>query len=253
MEEPTRKDNTLDLFLTNRPNKVLRVDVPPGVSDHDIIFTELDMRPVKQKQKPRRVPIYRKADWEPMKEDMRSLHNDMEVLYNSETKGVNEMWEIFRDTLQHSINSHIPQRQSKPKDGFPWIGPELKMLKGLHRYYKTKKKTGDPQHAKRYLDLKHQVQKWQRQAYWKYVESIVTLQDQENEYAGMKRFWTYMYIKHRKSDSVGVSSLKSEGKLYSRPIDKADIVNKQFKSAFSSSEKILKRRGILKVLSYAND
>ena len=108
--------------------------------------------------------------------------------------------------------------------------------KRLHLYYKTKKKTGDPRHAKRYLDLKHQVQKRQRQAYWDYVESIVTPQDQENEYAGMKRFWTY--IKHRKSDNVGVSSLKSEGKLYSHPIDKADILNKQFKSVFSSSEKI---------------
>ena len=61
VEEPTRKDNTLDLFLTNRPSKVLRVDVLPGVSDHDIVFTELDMRPVLQRQKPRQVPIYRKA------------------------------------------------------------------------------------------------------------------------------------------------------------------------------------------------
>ena len=78
VEEPTRKDHTLDLFLTNRPNKMLRVDVLPGVSDHGMVFTELGMRPVKQKQKPRRVPIYRKAEWGPMKEDIRSLHNDME-------------------------------------------------------------------------------------------------------------------------------------------------------------------------------
>ena len=118
------------------------------------------MRPVNQKQKPHRVPIYRKAEWEPMKEDIRSLHNDMEVMYNSETTGVNEMLENLRDTLQHSISSHIPYHQSKQKDGYPWIGPELKkMLKRLHRYYKTKKKTGDPQHDKRYLDLRHQVQK----------------------------------------------------------------------------------------------
>ena len=52
----------------------------------------------------------------------------------------------------------------------------------------------------------------------------------------MKRFWTY--IKHRTSDNVGVSSLKSEGKLYSHPTDKADILNKQFQSVFSSSESV---------------
>ena len=160
MEEPTRKDNVLDLILTNRPNKVLRVDVLPGVSDHDIVFTELAMRPVKQKKKPRQIPIYRKAEWEPRKEDMKSLHKYMEAMYNSKTTGVNEMWEKFRDTLQHSINCHIPHRQSRSKDGYPWIGPELKkMMKRQHRYYKIKKKTGDPQHVKCYLDLKHQVQK----------------------------------------------------------------------------------------------
>ena len=69
------------------------------------------------------------------------------------------MLENFRDTLLHSINSHVPHRESKPKDGYPWIGPELKkMLKRQNRYYKTKKKTGDAQHTKRYLDFKHQVQ-----------------------------------------------------------------------------------------------
>ena len=52
----------------------------------------------------------------------------------------------------------------------------------------------------------------------------------------MKRFWTY--IKHRRSDNVGVSSLKSEGKLYSHLNDKADILNKQFQSVFSSSESV---------------
>ena len=239
VEEPTRKDNTLDLFLTNRPNKVLRVDVLPGVSDHDMVFLELDMRPVKQKQKSRKVPIYRKAEWDLMKEDMKSLHTDLEAMYDSDSIRVNDMWEKFRDTLQQSIDDHFRHRQSKPKDGYPWIGHELKkMMKRLHRYYKTKKKTGDPRHIRRYLDLKHQLQKKQRQAYWEYVRSIVTPQDQENEYAGMKRFWTY--IKHRRSDNVGVSSLKSEGKLFSHSIDKADILNKQFQSVFSSSEKISK-------------
>ena len=172
---------------------MLRVDVLPGVSDHDIVFTELDVRPVKHKQKPRQVPIYRKAEWEPMKEDMRSLYGDMKSMFDSETTRLNEMWESFRDTLQHSIKSHTPYHQSRSKDGYPWIGPELKkMMRRLHRYNKTKKKTGDPQHIKRHLDLKHQVQKRQRQACWECVESIVTPKEQENEYSGMKRSWTYV-------------------------------------------------------------
>ena len=213
---------------------MLRVDALPRVSDHDIVFTEQDMRPVKQRQKPRQIQIYRKAEWEPMKEDMKSLHKDMKYVHNSETTGINETWENFKDTLQHSINSHIPHRQSRSKDGYPLIGNALKkLMKRQHQYYKIKKKAGNPQHVKRYLDLKHQVQKRQRHAYWNYIGGIVSPQDQQNDYKGMKRFWTY--IKHRRSDNVGVSSLKSEGKLYSHPTDKADILNKQFQYVFSSS------------------
>ena len=52
----------------------------------------------------------------------------------------------------------------------------------------------------------------------------------------MKRFW--IYIKHRKSDNIGVSSLNTDGKLSSHPIDQADILNMLLKSVFSISENI---------------
>ena len=48
-------------------------------------------------------------------------------------------------------------------------------------------------------------------SYLEYVDSIVTPQELENEYADVKVFGTY--IKHRRSDNVGVSSRKNDGKL----------------------------------------
>ena len=70
VEEPTRKNNTLDLLISNQPNKVLRVDVLPGVSNHNIVFAELDLRPVKYKQKPRQIPLYKRANWDLIRVDM---------------------------------------------------------------------------------------------------------------------------------------------------------------------------------------
>ena len=83
------------------------------------------------------------------------------------------------------------------------------------------------------MELKHIVQKLTRQAYWKYVEATVTSGEKETEHTSMKRFWTY--IKH---ENVGDSSLKSEGKLFSHPVDKAELLNKRFQSAFSSKEEV---------------
>lgn len=85
VQEPTRKANILDLLLTNRPDQVLRVDILPGISDHDIVFAEMDFRPEKHMQKPRLIPLYKKANWEMIKEDMKSLNENMKTFYNSET------------------------------------------------------------------------------------------------------------------------------------------------------------------------
>ena len=68
---PTRKDNTLDLIITNLPNQVQRVEVIPGLSDHDIVFTEFALAPIKLKQKPRATPLYKKANWDTMKQELR--------------------------------------------------------------------------------------------------------------------------------------------------------------------------------------
>jgi hypothetical protein len=63
VKEPTRQQNTLDLILTNHPGKVIRTDTISGISDHDIVYTEFDLRPVKLQQKPRIIPLYNKANW----------------------------------------------------------------------------------------------------------------------------------------------------------------------------------------------
>ena len=176
MKEPTRKANILDLVLTNKPDQVLRVEVIPGISDHDIVFTEMNFRPDKHRQKPRLIPLYKKASWEKIKEDMQPLNDDMKSIYT--TVGVNAMWEKFRDTLLTSAKTHIPQRKARTKNGYPRIGPELKKLtKRQHRLYKLKKKTGEPIHKQRYLEIKHLVQSQTRQACWNYVENIVTPQE----------------------------------------------------------------------------
>ena len=38
VEQRTWKDNILDLIITNLPNQVPRIEIMPGISDHDIVF-----------------------------------------------------------------------------------------------------------------------------------------------------------------------------------------------------------------------
>lgn len=51
----------------------------------------------------------------------------------------------------------------------------------------------------------------------------------------MKKCWTY--IKHKKNDHQGISSLKQDGKLITDTIPKANVMNDQFKSVFLNIDK----------------
>lgn len=52
--------NTLDIIETNHPSS-FRTEIVPEVSDHDIVYTVIDIVPTRQQQKPRQIPIYSKA------------------------------------------------------------------------------------------------------------------------------------------------------------------------------------------------
>jgi hypothetical protein len=40
------------------------LEIIPGVLDHDIVFTEVNILPVKHRQKPRTIPLYREAEFQ---------------------------------------------------------------------------------------------------------------------------------------------------------------------------------------------
>ena len=62
--EPTRHENVLDLFLTTNHTLVQKTEILPGIADHDIMVADVNITPQVGRQKPRNVPLYRKADWD---------------------------------------------------------------------------------------------------------------------------------------------------------------------------------------------
>ena len=79
--------------------------------------------------------------------------------------------------------------------------------------------------------LKHKIRRETRDAYWNYVETNILPETSDEPNKGNKKLWSF--IKHRKTDSVGVTPLKYKGTLWDKPKDKAEILNEQFKSVFS--------------------
>ncbi|CAG2230925.1 unnamed protein product [Mytilus edulis] len=155
IEYPTRKDNILDLMITNLPNQVPRIEIMPGISDHDIVFMEFKITPSKLKQTPRNVPIYNKANWETIKKEVINLQHTIQEKVNTHT--VDELWLQFKTKLNELVSEHIPHKKLTSKNKTPWVTFETrKLMKKRDRLYKKMKKSGNDNMRNKYKQIKHQ-------------------------------------------------------------------------------------------------
>ena len=237
VEEPTRRSNILDLFLTNIPGKVSKVSVVTGISDHDCPILQLDMRPTSKRQQPRKVPIYSKADWKGF--ETRLLKVAEEIATTKDDASVEELWAIFKTGIQEGIANDIPHKMLRRKGNLPWVTSRIRKLirqrDRLCRRYRTLQNETDrllqPNIEEQIRQLKGKIQAETRKAYWEYLHSIFTGDEGSNEWDGMKRFWSF--VKHSRTDSSKISHLKAEGVKVTHPAGKASALNRQFKKAFS--------------------
>ncbi|KAL8593065.1 hypothetical protein ACOMHN_017991 [Nucella lapillus] len=62
-DKPTRGENILDIFCSNRPDLVTRSTTLPGLSDHDILLTDSRLKAAKKKPVARKIHLWKKADF----------------------------------------------------------------------------------------------------------------------------------------------------------------------------------------------
>ena len=237
--EPTRGMVTLDLAITNNPTRVNSVKVIPGISDHDCVQVELDISPIRNHQAPRDIPLYGKAKWEEFAKQMENAWGEIDS--KKDTASANDLWLIFSKAIQEGTKKFIPHKKAKRKDNLPWVTREIqKLIKRKNRLHYKKRSTKNFNRSsqnfraleKKISETNKIVQKKMRHAYWEYIDSLITPSDtDDNEYSGMKRFWSF--IKHRRKDANGVAPLKVNGTTTSTPKGKADILNQQFESVFT--------------------
>ena len=126
IDQPTRGENTLDLIAVNNPTLVNRTEVLPGISDHDIVFAEIDICPKRYKQTKRKIPIYKKGDWKKVEEEMNSTYQY--IRDNAEIEDVDTLWLRFKKDLKEAIDKHIPHKNCSAQNKPPWITAKVRKL-----------------------------------------------------------------------------------------------------------------------------
>jgi hypothetical protein len=218
-------------MITNNPTRILRTKVIPGISDHDAVLSELDIKPTKITQPPRSIPLYNKADWDSLRTHTENLN--IKIQQESETAPVESLWISFRDGLTEGIRKYIPHRSTNTKSSLPWITPSIRHL--IHkrdRAYRAMKKSNTENHRQNLKSLKAKLQRELRRAYWDHIEGIIIPSESDTNPVVSKKF--YSFLKYNKTDKTGIAPLREHGILHNSPKDKAQILNRQFQSVFTS-------------------
>ena len=122
-KEPTGEENILDVLITNKPGLIKSSHSVLGISDHCAVVTELDIDPPYRRTKPRPVRQFKKANWEAIRQQIRSCWTSFSE--NSPSRSVNENWLKLKSILNQSLDKFIPTKMTFPRENLPWLSKSL--------------------------------------------------------------------------------------------------------------------------------
>ena len=123
---PTRGQITLDLIITSLPGQFVDIHSPDRLSDHDIVSGSLKIVIPPIKKPKRKVYKYQKGDYESMKGDALKFAKEKYFNGYSDTRSVQENFNLITSFIQESVNKHIPSKTSRSVSSVPWLTPEIR-------------------------------------------------------------------------------------------------------------------------------
>ena len=240
--EPTRLNNTLDLVFITNMNMVNNVKVHPGMSDHNCVITDINLKVKHCTKPPRTVYRFSKGDMDAVKRD---LETEFERFTKSDlsSKSVEENWNEFKTTLMSSIKKHIPQKTLGTRKDVPWMTPEIKRkIRKKQRLYNRQKNTGKANHKRKFKEIRKAVKRELNNAHNQYVQNLLDTQEPTSEEETSRviigrKFWNY--VKSMRRENVSIATLKDEvtDKDVTHAQGKAEILSKHFESVFTAEDR----------------
>ncbi|KAK3083794.1 hypothetical protein FSP39_003288 [Pinctada imbricata] len=124
---PTRRNNLLDIFLTNRPSLINKCSPLPGLSDHDVVLIDSNITPARQKPPSRIVHLWKKVDIKVMESDLSHQLESSFSGYSTNTP-VDTLWTSFKTTCLNSIQKHVPTKLTSTRYSQPWSNRNIRKL-----------------------------------------------------------------------------------------------------------------------------
>ena len=127
---PTRNDNILDLFFTNRPTLVQECYSAPGISDHEIVMVTLEPQAFYNLINSYKIYLWNKVKFSELKENMCNFAAEFCDHFSDETR-VEILWMHLRDKLLFLLDKFVPSKLKNNNNCQPWINRNIRQSRQL--------------------------------------------------------------------------------------------------------------------------
>ena len=172
--EPTRQRDILDLLFISHLDLVDKVYKAPGMSDHDTIICDINLRANPPANPKRNVYLYKRAGMEGRRRKLKERF-DLFQASHPETKA---NWDQFKVDICNSINDFTPQRRLKNKRSLPWCNVNIRRL--IHKKqqcYNSARRNGKEQSWRRFRHLRKLVHEELQLAHQQYVDNFLDIDE----------------------------------------------------------------------------
>ena len=159
VREPTRGNNIMDLMFTTNHGLISSVEVHPGMSDHNVIITDVNLQTKSAKTKSHRVLLYKKADMDRLKTFFKDKLSEKTRGSHISSADDSENWNYLKGTITEAISKFVPQTTLGGKQHVPWITTHIKrLIRRRQRRYNAKKHNTN-KNWKKYKEMRNLVRK----------------------------------------------------------------------------------------------
>jgi len=174
--------------------------------------------------------LWKKADTANFKADFKRYSEEFSQKHQH-SNDIDLLWHDFNTKSQELFDKHVPSKMTTQRYSQPWINRKVKQLSAKKkRYFNKAKASGKQEDFDKYKQCKKECQQECRKAHNTYISDMLDEDCKNNP----KKF--YSYIKSKKCDANGVSPLNSNGTIQSDSKTKAEILNNQFVSVFTTED-----------------
>ena len=141
---------------------------------------------------------------------------------------INTNWCTIKSIINNLLNDYIPYKTTKSRHNLPWKTNEIKRsIRKRDRLFLRTRKSNSNTNWSNCRKFLNSVAKSTILSHKNYINNIIG----SNLVQNPKYFWSY--VKLKRTDKIGVPTLKTGTKVCNSDIDKAEALNNHFHSVFS--------------------